>query len=418
MSRRRAALFALSVIVAALALAPSAFATTHGGQGLYGPTDDQTITNTMFILIVLFPVIIIVFSLIQAWLDHRKHARHGRRQAPRLGGGVEGRLVTADPARPESAAPQTLGSVDGVLRHRRDRLHRQQPRPVAAERTARKRGANGDIYLLVRESSLARLEQLIDTLDGEDSSRPARLKPVVGDLHEPLLGIDPETIAALREQGIAHFFHLAAVYDMTAGAEVNQLANVEGTHHALELADAVGARLLHHVSSIAVAGMYRGVFREDMFDVGQPLDHPYHRTKFESERLVRETATMPWRVYRPSIVVGDSRTGRMDKVDGPYYFFPLLKRAHRLRAGLVPADRTRARQHQHRSGRLRRRRARSHRPPARARRAGVPPDRPEVARASGDVLNTFAKVAGRAAVRRHGSTRDRSRRCLAAPPRC
>jgi preprotein translocase subunit SecG len=75
MSRRRAALFALSVVVAALALAPAALATTHGGQGLYGPTDDKTITNTMFILIGLFPVLIIVFSLIQAWLDHRKHAR-------------------------------------------------------------------------------------------------------------------------------------------------------------------------------------------------------------------------------------------------------------------------------------------------------------------------------------------------------
>ena len=75
MSRRRSALFALSVVATALVLAPSAFATTHGGQGLYGPTNDTVITNTMFILIGLFPVLIIVFSLIQAWLDHRKHAR-------------------------------------------------------------------------------------------------------------------------------------------------------------------------------------------------------------------------------------------------------------------------------------------------------------------------------------------------------
>ncbi len=208
--------------------------------------------------------------------------------------------------------------------------------PLLLKRTARKRGANADIHLLARESSLVRLEHLIDTWTVKTPAARARLKPVVGDLHEPLLGIDPDTIAALREQGIAHFFHLAAVYDMTAGAEVNQLANVEGTHHALELADAVGARLLHHVSSIAVAGTYRGEFGEDMFDVGQPLDHPYHRTKFESERLVRETATMPWRIYRPSIVVGDSRTGRTDKVDGPYYFFPLLKRAHRLVPDWVP----------------------------------------------------------------------------------
>ena len=208
--------------------------------------------------------------------------------------------------------------------------------PLLLKRTARKRGTAGQIHMLVRESSLARMERRIDAWAVTNPAARVRLKPVVGDLHEPLLGIDPETIALLRERGIAHFFHLAAIYDMTAGDEVNQLANVEGTHHALELASAIGARVFHHVSSIAVAGKYRGVFTEDMFDVGQPLDHPYHRTKFESERLVRETATMPWRVYRPSIVIGDSRTGRIDKADGPYYFLPLLKRAHQLVPDWLP----------------------------------------------------------------------------------
>ena len=73
-----------------------------------------------------------------------------------------------------------------------------------------------------------------------------------------------------------------------------------------------------------------------MFDVGQPLEHPYHRTKFESERLVRETAKVPWRIYRPPIVVGDSQTGRIEKVDGPYYFFPILKRAGHLIPDWLP----------------------------------------------------------------------------------
>src|SRR3546814_11795219 len=63
-----------------------------------------------------------------------------------------------------------------------------------------------------------------------------------------------------------------------------------------------------------------------MFEEGQPLPSPYHRTKYESEKLVRDEARVPWRVYRPAIVVGDSQTGTMDKVDGPYYFFPLIKR--------------------------------------------------------------------------------------------
>jgi nucleoside-diphosphate-sugar epimerase len=63
-----------------------------------------------------------------------------------------------------------------------------------------------------------------------------------------------------------------------------------------------------------------------MFDVGQRLPSPYHATKFEAERLVREQSEVPWRVYRPAIVVGHSVTGAMDKVDGPYYFFPALSR--------------------------------------------------------------------------------------------
>jgi NAD(P)-dependent dehydrogenase (short-subunit alcohol dehydrogenase family)/thioester reductase-like protein len=208
--------------------------------------------------------------------------------------------------------------------------------PLLLKRTARKRGTNGEIHVLVRTSSLARLEQLIEEWTAQVPTARDRVKPVIGDLHEPMLGIDAETVAALRKAGIAHFFHLAAVYDMTAGDEVNSLANVEGTHHALELAEAIGAQRLHHVSSVAVAGGYRGGFNEDMFDVGQPLEHPYHRTKFESERLVRETSKVPWRVYRPSIVVGDSHSGRIDKVDGPYYFFPLLKRAGDLIPDWLP----------------------------------------------------------------------------------
>src|SRR4029079_12581979 len=86
----------------------------------------------------------------------------------------------------------------------------------------------------------------------------------------------------------------------------------------------------------AAAGDYHGVYDETMFDVGQGLPSPYHRTKYESERIVREEATVPWRVYRPAVVVGHSETGAMDKVDGPYYFFPLLKRLRDTVPSWVP----------------------------------------------------------------------------------
>ena len=73
-----------------------------------------------------------------------------------------------------------------------------------------------------------------------------------------------------------------------------------------------------------------------MFDEGQKLPSPYHRTKFESERIVREESAVPWRVYRPAVVVGHSETGAMDKIDGPYYFFPVIKRMRDTIPGWVP----------------------------------------------------------------------------------
>jgi thioester reductase-like protein len=188
----------------------------------------------------------------------------------------------------------------------------------------------GDVYILVRESSRGKLDDLMERWSlVAGASAISRVKPVPGDLRRPLLGIESEQVAELHGK-IDHFFHLAAVYDMTAPAERNTAVNVGGTTHAVELARAVDAKCLHHVSSIAVAGNYRGVFDETMFDEGQRLPSPYHRTKFESERIVRDQTYVPWRVYRPGIVVGDSKTGEMDKIDGPYYFFKAIQRMRRL----------------------------------------------------------------------------------------
>ncbi|WP_110205419.1 SDR family oxidoreductase [Nocardioides daejeonensis] len=177
----------------------------------------------------------------------------------------------------------------------------------------------GEIFVLCRASSLDRMERLIQQW-GSD-----RVVPVVGDLASPGLGVDPAWVDEHRDS-VSHFFHLAAIYDMTADDATNDAMNVEGTRYALELAGALAAGCFHQVSSVAAAGEFEGVFDETMFDEGQLLPSPYHRTKFESERLVREESPVPWRVYRPAIVVGHSETGEMDKVDGPYYFFPVLKR--------------------------------------------------------------------------------------------
>jgi NAD(P)-dependent dehydrogenase (short-subunit alcohol dehydrogenase family) len=190
----------------------------------------------------------------------------------------------------------------------------------------------GTVYALVRAGSRGRLEEL-RTAFGPDG---ARVVPIAGDLTQPGLGVSEEDLLTLRGE-VDHFFHLAAIYDMTAGAEAQEIANVEGTRHAVELAGAIEAGCFHQISSIAAAGLYRGVWTEDMFEEAERLDvHPYFRTKHESERVVREECRRPWRVYRPGIVVGDSRSGEIDKIDGPYYFFKLLQRARRLLPGWLP----------------------------------------------------------------------------------
>jgi NAD(P)-dependent dehydrogenase (short-subunit alcohol dehydrogenase family) len=185
----------------------------------------------------------------------------------------------------------------------------------------------GDIYVLVRAASVEKLQQRWEN--------EPRIKPVIGDLREPRLGVDDATVAELTGH-VDHFFHLAAVYDMTADDETNRVANVDGTRHAVQLANALKAGIFHHTSSIAAAGLYKGLFREDMFDEGQKLDHPYHRTKFESEKIARDQTAVPWRVYRPAIVVGSSQTGEMDKIDGPYYFFTAIKMARHYLPGWFP----------------------------------------------------------------------------------
>ena len=179
----------------------------------------------------------------------------------------------------------------------------------------------GTIYVLVREGSKGRLEELRNRWDVDDK----RVVAVVGDLSEKRLGVSKADRDRL--QRVDHVFHLAAIYDMTADAELQRVANVEGTRHMVELAETVEAGHVHMVSSIAAAGLYQGTWTEDMFEEAQELDtHPYFLTKHESEAVVREECSRPWRVYRPGIVVGHSETGEMDKVDGPYYFFKLIRR--------------------------------------------------------------------------------------------
>lgn len=197
-----------------------------------------------------------------------------------------------------------------------------------------------EVWVLVRRESLSRFEHL--AADWGD-----RARPLIGDLTAANLGLTSDTEAELA--AVEHVVHCGAVYDIAADDARQRAANVDGTREVIALAQRLDATL-HHVSSIAVAGTYAGQYAEADFDLGQDLPTPYHQTKFEAEQLVRTTAGLRYRVYRPAVVVGDSVTGEMDKIDGPYYFFGLLAKLAALprftpialpntaRTNIVPVD--------------------------------------------------------------------------------
>jgi len=201
------------------------------------------------------------------------------------------------------------------------------------------RDAEATVYVLVRRRSEDRLRELLGIWSAGD-----RVVPVFGDVLAPDLGI------ASFDAPIDHLWHVAAAYHLQVDWETARATNVEGTRNAVRFANRHRVGVFHHTSTNGLAGSFAGRFTEAMLDEGQRVDHPYFATKLEAEKVVRSELERPLRVYRPGPVVGDSRTGEMDKLDGAYYFFGPIRAARRLPrwlplvgprgrpANLVPVD--------------------------------------------------------------------------------
>jgi thioester reductase-like protein len=185
------------------------------------------------------------------------------------------------------------------------------------------RGAH--VSCLVQEKFLAAARDGVAAI--EKAHRPARgrIGLVAGDITKPRLGLEEKAAERLRRE-MAQCYHLAAVYDLAVSREVGHRINVLGTRHVLEfLGEAKRLERLHYVSTAFVSGTARGVFRESDLDVGQGFKNQYERSKFEAEVEVAKSG-LPRTIYRPGIVVGDSRTGETGKFDGPYYILRLMER--------------------------------------------------------------------------------------------
>jgi thioester reductase-like protein len=178
---------------------------------------------------------------------------------------------------------------------------------------------------LVQERFLAPAREGIAALERDHPHTRGRLGIVVGDITREDLGLERSEARALAS-GLAGAFHLAAVYDLAVSREVGFRINVEGTRNVLRLLEeAPRLERLHYVSTTYVSGRANGVFREGDLDVGQSFKNHYEETKFLAEvEVVR--SRLPATVYRPSIVVGDSRTGETAKFDGPYFVLSAMER--------------------------------------------------------------------------------------------
>jgi thioester reductase-like protein len=191
---------------------------------------------------------------------------------------------------------------------------------------------------LVQPQHRETAEQRVRELERTDPHVAGRIHLVLGDITAPGLGVAPDDQELLDK--VTEVWHLAAVYDPTVSSEVAHRVNVEGTARVLEFCRArTRFQRLQYVSTCYVSGRYKGVFTEDALDKGQEFQNHYVATKYEAEVLVRKAMAdgLPATIYRPGMVVGDSRTGETQKYDGPYFVATLLRRQP-LPLAVVPTN--------------------------------------------------------------------------------
>jgi thioester reductase-like protein len=173
-------------------------------------------------------------------------------------------------------------------------------------------------HCLVQDRFVELARTQIRDIEKKHKELKGRLEIAVGDITTPGLGIEPARAQKLRKD-LVGAYHLAAVYDLAVSPEVGTRINVDGTKNVLDfLAGAKRFEKLDYVSTAYVSGDAKGIYRETDLDVGQGFKNHYEETKFLAEVEVVKSG-LPAAIYRPGIVVGDSRTGETAKFDGPYF---------------------------------------------------------------------------------------------------
>jgi thioester reductase-like protein len=171
-----------------------------------------------------------------------------------------------------------------------------------------------EVVLLIRAASDAeaggRAEATLRNLFGLRARdyRP-RVTALAADLTAPQLGLSAPRRAELA-QSVTTIVHSAASVSFALPLDEARAINLEGTRRILHLAaELPRLERYAHISTAYVAGDHSGSFSESDLDVNQQFRNSYEQSKFESEQLVRSRPELPYTIFRPSIVVGDRRSG-------------------------------------------------------------------------------------------------------------
>jgi thioester reductase-like protein len=186
-----------------------------------------------------------------------------------------------------------------------------------------KRDSDLEVAALIQQKFLHAAEAARSRISEEIPDSSKRLEFVFGDITQDNLGMSDISPISSQVTGI---FHLAAAYDLAVSRTIGMKVNVEGTKNVVEFAKRCkNLKRLDYVSTAYVSGTFVGNFSEDDFERGQKFKNHYEETKFLAEKVIRDARDIPSVIYRPGIVVGDSRTGNISKYDGPYYVLQTMQ---------------------------------------------------------------------------------------------
>jgi len=197
---------------------------------------------------------------------------------------------------------------------------------IAGRLVRRLASAGARLMLLVQPALIARAREEVAGIANETGASAGNFSLLEGDITEPNLGLSPANFDTAKQETTI-LFHLAAIYDLAVDREPAMLINVGGTKHVSDFARTIrNLRGYHYVSTCYVAGMRKGLIREDELRHDAGFRNHYEETKHLAEVSVDALKNeLPVTIHRPAVVCGDSKTGETAKYDGIYYLIQYLR---------------------------------------------------------------------------------------------